>query len=107
LPTYEGITMGFWPVSFRTTVGWQGASLHTGSNGNISTSGVGCTTLDILSFGTLARDVAFRIVFTGQPSSQFGQAGATSDLESAAARLMRLEKYLGIKTSRVIISSTC
>ncbi len=101
LPVYEGITMGFWPVSFRTTVGVQQTSLHTGSSGNLSSNAVGFTSLDILSFGTLTRDVAFRIVFTGQPSQQFGVGsgfGTTPDLESAAVKLMRLEKYLGFKS---------
>src|ERR1700739_3497323 len=27
LPTFEGLTKGYWPVSFRTTVGYQLASL--------------------------------------------------------------------------------
>jgi hypothetical protein len=100
LPEYEGIGMGFWPVSFRTTVGNQIASLRTGA-GNLSTNAVGFTSLDILSFGTLTRDVAHRIVFTGQPSASFGVGGAfgtTPDLESAAIKLMRLEKYLGFKS---------
>ncbi len=97
LPDYEGITMGFWPVSFRTTVGTQIASLRAGGQG-ISTNAVGFTTLDILSFGTLTRDIAHRIVFTGQPSSQFGFGGTTPDLESAAVKLMRLEKYMGVKS---------
>jgi hypothetical protein len=102
LPTFEGINMGFWPVSFRTTVGNQIASLHTGgATGNISTNAVGFTSLDILSFGTLDRDIAHRIVLTGQPSGSFGLgggAGKTPDLESAAVKLMRLEKYLGVKS---------
>lgn len=99
LPTSDNITMGFWPVSFRTTVGNQIGSVRAGGAG-ISTNAVGFTTLDILSFGTLTRDVAFRIVFTGQPSSEFGFAGATPDLESAAVKLMGLEKYLGIKPAK-------
>src|SRR5512140_1777641 len=33
LPVYEGITMGFWPVSFRTTVGYQSASVRTNGSG--------------------------------------------------------------------------
>lgn len=105
LPEYEGILMGFWPVSFRTTVGNQISSLHTGAgqpgfqSGNSSSNAVGFTTLDILSFGTLARDVAHRIVFTGQPSSEFGFGGVTPDLESAAVKLMRLEKYVGVKSA--------
>ncbi|MEP7153930.1 MAG: hypothetical protein ABI856_19675, partial [Nitrospira sp.] len=52
LPTHEGITMGYWPISFRTTVGYQGASVRTDGKG-ITTGGFGFTSLDILSFGTL------------------------------------------------------
>jgi hypothetical protein len=63
LPTFEGITMGFWPVSFRTTVGYQAASVRTDGRG-LSTGGFGFTGLDILSFGTLHRDVAFGVVYT-------------------------------------------
>jgi hypothetical protein len=100
LPVYEGITMGFWPVSFRTTVGSQLASLRTGS-GKISSNAVGFTGLDVLSFGTLTRDVAHRIVLTGQPGGSFavgGGSGGSMDLESAAVKFMRLEKYLGVKS---------
>ncbi len=96
MPTYEGITMGFWPVSFRTTVGYQAASVRTDGSG-ISTGGFGFTGLDILSFGTLTRDVAFGIVYTpGLGSAGFGTGASDSDLESSFVRLMRLEKYLGI-----------
>jgi len=56
LPVYEGITMGFWPVSFRTTVGNQIGSLHTGPTGNISTNGVGFTALDIFTIAVIARE---------------------------------------------------
>ena len=101
LPEYESIDMGFWPVSMRTTVGNQIASLHTGGTGNISSNAVGFTALDILSFGTLDKDIAHRIVLTGQPSGSFGLgggAGKTPDLESAAVKLLRLEKYLGVKS---------
>lgn len=96
LPVYEGITMGFWPVSFRTTVGYQAASVRTDGSG-ISTGGFGFTGLDILSFGTLTRDVAFGVVYTpGLGSAGFGTGASDSDLESSFVRLMRLEKYLGI-----------
>jgi hypothetical protein len=96
LPTYEGITMGFWPVSFRTTVGYQAASVRTDGSG-ISTGGFGFTGLDILSFGTLHRDIAFGLVYTpGLGSAGFGTGASDSDLESSFVRLMRLEKYLGI-----------
>ncbi|HEX3203228.1 MAG TPA: hypothetical protein VHQ67_00670, partial [Nitrospiraceae bacterium] len=40
LPAYEGIGMGFWPVSFRTTVGYQAANVRTDGSG-ITTGGFG------------------------------------------------------------------
>ena len=99
LPTYEGITMGFWPVSIRTTVGYQLASVRTDGSG-ITSGGFGFTGLDILSFGTLHRDIAFGVVFTPElGSAGFGTGPSDSDLESAFIRMMRLERYLGIKTA--------
>src|SRR5438093_4388246 len=58
LPTYEGITMGFWPVSFRTTVGYQLTNIRVDGQG-LASSGFGFTGLDILSFGALHRNIAF------------------------------------------------
>jgi hypothetical protein len=99
LPDYEGITMGFWPVSFRTTVGYQAASVRTDGKG-VTTGGFGFTGLDILSFGTLHRDLSFGVVFTpGLGSAGFGTGASDSDLESAFVRLMRLEQYVGIKSA--------
>src|SRR5947209_11575839 len=70
LPTYEGLTKGYWPVSFRTTVGYQ-LQTKSGLTGLVSgqdtraTSGsFGFTGLDVLSFGILARDITFGIVYT-------------------------------------------
>ena len=97
-PTHEGITMGYWPLSFRTTVGYQGASVRTDGKG-VTTGGFGFTGLDILSFGTLHRDIAFGVVFTpGLGSAGFGTGASDSDLESAFVRLMRLERFVGVKS---------
>ena len=97
LPTHESITMGFWPVSFRTTVGYQAASVRTDGSG-ITTGGFGFTGLDILSFGTIHRNIAFGVVYTpGLGSAGFGTGASDSDLESAFVRLMRLERFLGMK----------
>lgn len=97
LPTHESITMGYWPVSIRTTVGYQAASVRTDGSG-ITTGGFGFTGLDILSFGTLHRNIAFGVVLTpGLGSAGFGTGASDSDLESAFARLLRLERFLGIK----------
>lgn len=98
LPDYEGITMGYWPVSFRTTVGYQLASLRVDGSG-ITTGGFGFTGLDILSFGLLHRHISFAVVYTpGLGSAGFG-AGSTAgqgDLESAWVRLNNLERFLGV-----------
>jgi hypothetical protein len=54
--------------------------------------------LDILSFGTLHRDLSFGLVFTpGLGSAGFGTGQSNGDLEAAYIRLNRLEKYLGVK----------
>src|SRR5438309_10777924 len=72
LPTHEGITMGYFPLSFRTTVGYQAANVRTDGSG-VSTGGFGFTGLDILSFGLLHRDISFGLVFTpGLGGAGFG-----------------------------------
>lgn len=97
LPTYESITMGYFPVSFRTTVGYQIASVKSDGKGT-TTGGFGFTGLDILSFGTLHRDLSLGVVFTPElGSAGFGTGASDGDLEAAFIRLNRLEKYLGIK----------
>ena len=82
---------------FRTTVGYQAASVRTDGSG-ITTGGFGFTGLDILSFGTIHRNIAFGVVYTpGLGSAGFGTGASDSDLESAFVRLMRLERFLGMK----------
>ncbi|HET6464113.1 MAG TPA: hypothetical protein VFH55_00700 [Nitrospiria bacterium] len=91
LPTNDTLTNGYWPVAFRTTVGYQASSLSKVDNGSggttsLNTGGFGFTGLDILSFGTLARDISFGVVFTpGLGSAGFGSGSSLddSDLESA------------------------
>ena len=97
LPTHEGITMGFWPVSFRTTVGYRVANIRTDGQA-LASSGFGFTGLDILSFGTLHRNIAFGVVYTpGLKEAGFGTGSSLTDnnLESAFVRLMNLERFLG------------
>lgn len=97
LPVFEGITMGFWPVSFRTTAGYQVADTRVDGQG-VTTSGFGFTGLDILSYGTLHRNIAFGVVYTpGLKEAGFGTGTTLNDnnLESAFVRLMNLERFLG------------
>jgi hypothetical protein len=101
LPTSQGITMGFWPVSFRTTVGYQVANIRTDGQ-SLASSGFGFTGLDVLSFGTLHRNIAFGLVYTpGLNSAGFGTGSSLNDnnLESAFVRLMNLERFLGGATN--------
>ncbi len=67
LPTYESISMGHIPISFRTTVGYQRASVRTDATG-VTTGGFGFTGLDILSFGTLHRNIAFGVEWDDRES---------------------------------------
>ncbi|OYT22294.1 MAG: hypothetical protein CCU27_15190 [Nitrospira sp. UW-LDO-02] len=98
-PVYEGIGMGYWPVSLRTTVGYQAAQVRTDGSG-VTTGGFGFTGLDLLSFGTLDRNLAFGVVFTpGLGSAGFGTGASDGDLEAAFVRLMRLERFLGVKSA--------
>jgi hypothetical protein len=95
LPTNDALTNGYWPVSFRTTVGYQAASLTkvpngTGGTTSISSGDFGFTGLDILAFGTLARDISFGVVLTpGLGSAGFGSGNSLedSDLEAAFLRV--------------------
>jgi len=97
LPTFEALGKGFWPVSLRTTVGYQVADLRVDGQA-LTTSGFGFTGLDVLSFGTLARNLSFGIVFTpGLGDAGFGTGNSLGDsnLESAFVRLMNLERFVG------------
>jgi hypothetical protein len=89
---------GFWPIAFRTTVGYQAATItnqtkldHTLGRGR--TGGVGFTGLDILSFGTLARDISYSVVYTPfleGAGFDTGSDVADSNLESAWVRFDNL-----------------
>lgn len=96
LPTFQGITMGFWPVSLRTTVGYQLASLRADGSG-ITSGSFGFTGLDIQAIGLLARDLAFNVMYTpGLASANFGTGSEESDLEQAWMRVNRLQRFLGL-----------
>ncbi|MBI4382919.1 MAG: hypothetical protein HY579_02660 [Nitrospinae bacterium] len=97
LPTHESITMGYWPVSLRTTTGYQGSSLRVDGN-QMTSSGFGFTGMDILSFGILTRNVSFGIVFTPGLSGAGFQTGSSvndGNLEAAYVRLDNLERFIG------------
>ena len=88
LPTSPKISPGYWPVALRTTVGYQYA--HAGGKGNsANVGGFGFTGMDLLSFGVLARDISFGLVFApGLGSAGFGTSSTVGeeDLEAAFVR---------------------
>ena len=91
LPT--SLDKGYFPIAFRTTVGYEYASQSNirGSNGNSVSnysSGLGSMGMDFLSAGTLSRDISFLIVPTGEVSLLGG--AATFHLESAWVRFDNL-----------------
>ncbi|TKB32516.1 MAG: hypothetical protein E8D51_10100 [Nitrospira sp.] len=96
LPT--GLHMGYWPVSLRTTVGYQGAFTSKLAGGNpaagsagASTGSFGFTGLDLLAFGSLAKDIAFGVIYVpGLGSAGFGTGGSDGDLEAAFVRFNNL-----------------
>jgi hypothetical protein len=100
LPVFPGLGKGYWPVSFRTTVGYQYATLHKAGaeipppvTNTLTSGSFGFTGLDVLSFGVLARDISFGIVYTpGLGSSGFnsGSSAGEGDLEAAYVRLDNL-----------------
>lgn len=95
MPTDSGITMGYWPVSLRTTVGYQSDSVKVDQN-QMTSGGLGFTGLDILSFGILTRNVSFGFVLTPALDGAGFQTGAsTGNLEAAFIRLDNLERLIG------------
>ncbi|MBS0168481.1 MAG: hypothetical protein JSR29_20550 [Nitrospira sp.] len=93
LPT--GLHMAYWPVSLRTSVGYQTSSINHLGVGNPATSTVGASTggfgftiLDILAFGTIMKDVSYGVIYTpGLGSAGFGTGRTDGDLEAAFIRL--------------------
>ncbi len=91
LPT--NLEKGYFPIAFRTTVGYEYASQNhvqgvTGNSVDNYSSGLGSLGMDILSAGTIDRDISFLVVPTGENSLLGGPA--TFSLESAWIRLDNL-----------------
>ncbi len=104
LPTWEGLSRGYWPVAFRTTTGYQFQStsglpdsLSASTNVKATSGTFGFTGLDILSFGILARDISFGIVYVPQlASSGFGtQDPALPEPGDLEAVFIRLDNLFG------------
>src|SRR2546425_5500310 len=111
LPTYEGLTKGYWPVSFRTTVGYQLQTksgltdLVSGQDTRATSGSFGFTGLDVLSFGILARDITFGIVFPpALGSAGFNTGASDSDLESAFIKLDNLQRFIGLGENNYLMN---
>jgi len=90
--------IGYWPISLRTTVGYNSAHLEQAGQ-KITSGSFGFTGLDILSFGLLEKNVSFGIVYTpGLKSSGFNaQPSPTdSDLEAAFVQLSNVQRFIGL-----------
>ena len=90
---------GFWPIALRTTVGYQNTSINNQPTLDgtrlvrVTTRSAGFSGLDILSFGTLGKNISFGIVYTpGLAESGFsiGNSLEESDLEAAFVRFDNL-----------------
>jgi len=107
LPTYEGLTKGYWPVSFRTTVGyqWKNTGGLAPADTTATSGSFGFTGLDVLSFGILARDITFGIVFTpALGSAGFNTGASDSDLESAFIKLDNLQRFIGLGDNNYLMN---
>ncbi len=114
LPTWEGLTKGYWPVSFRTTVGYQlqnkDGLRNATPGGDVTTTTTGSfgfTGLDVLSFGILQRDITFGLVFTpGLASASFntGASNPPSDLEQAFIKLDNLQRFIGLGDNNYLMN---
>lgn len=103
LPEHESIGMGYWPVSLRTQVGYQTTTIGvdgakgSGGNSDVTTGGFGFSTFNLLSFGLLAKNVTFGIIFApAVTSGKFGTGQVQGDLPDAFVRLDNLERFFGI-----------
>lgn len=103
LPEFEGITMGYWPVSLRTTVGWKtttygqvgSGGAGTTGGGDVTTGGFGFRTLQFLSYGILAKNVSYGLQYAPTLAGGNFGSGTGGDLPLAFVRLNNLERFLG------------
>ncbi|MEW6544309.1 MAG: hypothetical protein AB1411_11935 [Nitrospirota bacterium] len=104
LPEFEGLAMGYWPVSLRSTVGYRTQTLGvngsggSGTNGpgDVTTGSFGFKTLNFLSYGILAKNVSYGIIYAPALGSGNFQTNPTGgDLPNAFVRLNNVQRFLG------------
>lgn len=100
LPDFEGITMGYWPVSLRSMVGYRtitdGPEGGGQGSGDVTVGGFGYRSLQFLSYGLLTRNISFGIQFApALNGANFGTTQAGGDLPLAFVRLNNLERFVG------------
>nr|MBI3614169.1 hypothetical protein [Nitrospirota bacterium] len=98
LPEHESINMGYWPVSLRTQVGYRSLTYGPpGANGGeVSTGSFGFKTLNLLSYGVLAKDVSYGLIYApALNSGNYGSSPTGGDLPNAFVRFNNLQRFLG------------
>ena len=100
MPDYEGITMGYWPVSLRSIVGYRtityGPEGGGPGGGNATVGSFGYRTLQFLSYGVLAKNITYGIQFApALNGANFGTTQAGGDLPLAFVRFSNLERFFG------------
>ena len=100
LPDSEGITMGYWPVSLRSAVGYRTQSIGPEGDGpgtgEVTNGSLGFRTLQFLSYGILARHTSFGVQYVPDLfSANFANSQSGGDLPEAFIRLNTLERFLG------------
>jgi hypothetical protein len=99
----------YWPISIRTTVGYQYAAqtqVPVDPEGNTATTGTGSfgfSGLDLLTAGTLGEQMSFLVVYVPQlASGGFGLDPGDSDLESAFVGFHRIfgTPFLNIRVGK-------
>lgn len=92
---------GFWPISLRTVVGYQNATIDNQprSDGTglarVTTRSAGFSGLDLLSFGTLGRNISYGIVYTPGLAGSGFSIGNTLDESDLEAAFVRFDHLLG------------
>lgn len=98
LPEAESINMGYWPVSLRTQVGYRSQTYGPpGANGGeVSTGSFGFKTLNLLSYGVLAKDISYGLIYApALNSANYGNSPTQGDLPNAFVRFNNLQRFLG------------